>query len=192
MAGGGVPGDGDGLAGELERDGPLDGAGGAVAGLAGAEDLLEVSDILQVHSRRLPAEVEITNPAEAWRGVTPAAVRSSKNSADNYIPTPNRDQQGVTEAVTAAASHKIPGACARHRFTPNLGATQRSLLSTVEPGCEPGRRSGQANPEDEPLMVQSSARTSRGDSTSVFRRQTELPFMLSGSRERSNMDGSGR
>jgi hypothetical protein len=42
VAGGGVPGDGDGLAGELERDGPLDGAGGAVAGLACAEDLLAV------------------------------------------------------------------------------------------------------------------------------------------------------
>lgn len=40
MAGGGVPGDCDGLAGDLERDGALDGAGGAVAGLAGAEDLL--------------------------------------------------------------------------------------------------------------------------------------------------------
>src|SRR6185437_450981 len=38
-AGGGVPGDGDGLAGDLERDGGLDGAGGAVAGLPGAEKL---------------------------------------------------------------------------------------------------------------------------------------------------------
>ena len=36
-AGGGVPGDGDGLAGELERDGPLDGAGYAVAGLPCSE-----------------------------------------------------------------------------------------------------------------------------------------------------------
>ena len=35
---------GDGLAGELERDGPLDRAGGAVAGLAGAEDLFGVLD----------------------------------------------------------------------------------------------------------------------------------------------------
>ena len=42
VACGGVPGDGDGLAGELERDGALDGAGGAVAGLPGAEDLLAV------------------------------------------------------------------------------------------------------------------------------------------------------
>src|SRR6266481_8870049 len=33
VAGGGVPAGGDGLAGELERDGPLDGAGDAVAGL---------------------------------------------------------------------------------------------------------------------------------------------------------------
>jgi hypothetical protein len=40
VAGGGVPGGSDGLAGELERDGALDGAGGAVAGLPGAEDLL--------------------------------------------------------------------------------------------------------------------------------------------------------
>ena len=44
VPGGGVPGDGDGLAGDLERDGPLDGCGGAVAGLAGAEDLLGVLD----------------------------------------------------------------------------------------------------------------------------------------------------
>jgi hypothetical protein len=42
VPGGGVPGDGDGLAGDLERDGALDGCGGAVAGLAGAEDLLGV------------------------------------------------------------------------------------------------------------------------------------------------------
>ena len=40
VADGGVPGDGDGRTGELEWDGPLDGAGGAVAGLPGAEDLL--------------------------------------------------------------------------------------------------------------------------------------------------------
>jgi hypothetical protein len=39
---GGVPGDGDGLAGDLERDGALDGVGSPVAGLAGAEDLLAV------------------------------------------------------------------------------------------------------------------------------------------------------
>ena len=44
VAGGGVPGDGDGLAGDLEREGPLDGSCGAVAGLAGAEDLLRVLD----------------------------------------------------------------------------------------------------------------------------------------------------
>ena len=44
MPGGGVPGGGDGLAGELERDGALDGAGGAVAGLACAEDLAGVLD----------------------------------------------------------------------------------------------------------------------------------------------------
>ena len=42
VAGGGVPAGGDGLAGELERDGALDGPGGAVAGLPGAEDLLTV------------------------------------------------------------------------------------------------------------------------------------------------------
>ena len=42
VAGGGVPADGDGLAGELERDGPLDRAGGAVARLPGPEDLLAV------------------------------------------------------------------------------------------------------------------------------------------------------
>ncbi len=42
VAGGGVPAGGDGLAGELEWDSPLDGAGGAVAGLPGAEDLLAV------------------------------------------------------------------------------------------------------------------------------------------------------
>ncbi len=42
VAGGGVPGDDDGLAGELERNGALDGAGGAVAGLPGGEDLLAV------------------------------------------------------------------------------------------------------------------------------------------------------
>ncbi len=39
MAGGGVPGDGDGLASELERDCAVNGAGGPVAGLPGAEDL---------------------------------------------------------------------------------------------------------------------------------------------------------
>jgi hypothetical protein len=44
VAGGGVPGDGDGLAGELEGDGALDGGCGAVTGLAGAEDLLRVLD----------------------------------------------------------------------------------------------------------------------------------------------------
>jgi hypothetical protein len=44
MAGGGVPGGGDGLAGELERDGALGGAGGAVTGLPGAEDLPGVLD----------------------------------------------------------------------------------------------------------------------------------------------------
>jgi hypothetical protein len=43
-AGGGVPGDDDGLAGDLERDGPLDGGRGAVAGLAGAEELFRVLD----------------------------------------------------------------------------------------------------------------------------------------------------
>ena len=42
VPGGGVPAGGDGLAGELERDGALDGAGGAVAGLPGGEDLLAV------------------------------------------------------------------------------------------------------------------------------------------------------
>jgi hypothetical protein len=42
VAGGGVPGDGDGLAGELEGDSPFDGAGGAVAGLTGTKDLLAV------------------------------------------------------------------------------------------------------------------------------------------------------
>jgi hypothetical protein len=44
VPGGGVPAGGDGLAGELERDGPLDRAGGAVAGLPGAEDLPGVLD----------------------------------------------------------------------------------------------------------------------------------------------------
>src|SRR6266568_2875992 len=39
---GGVPADGDGLAGDLEWDGPLDRAGGAVARLPGPEDLLAV------------------------------------------------------------------------------------------------------------------------------------------------------
>jgi hypothetical protein len=39
---GGVPAVGEGLAGEHERDGALDGAGGAVAGLPGAVDLLGV------------------------------------------------------------------------------------------------------------------------------------------------------
>jgi len=39
-----VPAGGDGLAGEGEWDGPLDGAGGAVAGLPGAEDLPGVLD----------------------------------------------------------------------------------------------------------------------------------------------------
>lgn len=42
VAGGCVPEDGDGLAGELERDGALDGPGGAVAGLPGPEGLLRV------------------------------------------------------------------------------------------------------------------------------------------------------
>jgi len=42
VAGGGVPEGGDGLAGELERDGALDGAAGAVAGLAASEDRLTV------------------------------------------------------------------------------------------------------------------------------------------------------
>ena len=39
---GGVPGDGEGLAGELEGDGAADRAGEPVAGLPGAEDLLRV------------------------------------------------------------------------------------------------------------------------------------------------------
>src|SRR5262249_32944486 len=39
VAGGGVPGDGDGLAGELERDGAADRVRGPGAGLAGAADL---------------------------------------------------------------------------------------------------------------------------------------------------------
>src|SRR5689334_5083060 len=42
MARGGVPADGDGLAGEHERDGALDGCRGAVAGLSAAEQLLRV------------------------------------------------------------------------------------------------------------------------------------------------------
>src|SRR5690348_13461321 len=42
VPGGGVPGDGDRLAGELERDGAFYGTGGAVAGLPGAEDLFAV------------------------------------------------------------------------------------------------------------------------------------------------------
>ena len=44
VAGGGVPEHGEGLAGELEGDGAADGAGGAVAGLPGAEDLFRVLD----------------------------------------------------------------------------------------------------------------------------------------------------
>src|SRR5215471_14621692 len=42
MPSGGVPAGGDGLAGELKRDGALDGAGLPVAGLAGAEDLFRI------------------------------------------------------------------------------------------------------------------------------------------------------
>ncbi len=42
VPGGGVPADGEGLAGEHERDGALDRVGGAVAGLAGPEELLGV------------------------------------------------------------------------------------------------------------------------------------------------------
>ena len=42
VACGGVPGHGQGLAGELERDGAADRVRGAVAGLAGAEELLRV------------------------------------------------------------------------------------------------------------------------------------------------------
>jgi cyclophilin family peptidyl-prolyl cis-trans isomerase len=44
VAGVGVPAGGDGLAGKLERDGPLDRAGGAVAGLPAADDLAGVFD----------------------------------------------------------------------------------------------------------------------------------------------------
>jgi hypothetical protein len=44
VAGGGVPADRDCLAGEHERDGPLDRGRGAVAGLPGAEQLLRVLD----------------------------------------------------------------------------------------------------------------------------------------------------
>ena len=44
VPGGGVPADGDGLAGDHERDGALDGGRGAVAGLPGAEELLRVFD----------------------------------------------------------------------------------------------------------------------------------------------------
>jgi len=44
VADGGVPADGDGVAGELERDSPLDGTRRAVAGLPGAEDLVGVLD----------------------------------------------------------------------------------------------------------------------------------------------------
>ena len=40
VAGGGVPGDREGLVGQGERDGGADSAGGAVAGLPGAEELL--------------------------------------------------------------------------------------------------------------------------------------------------------
>jgi hypothetical protein len=42
VACGGVPDGADGLAGELEWDRALDGAGGAVAGLTGTEDLLGI------------------------------------------------------------------------------------------------------------------------------------------------------
>jgi hypothetical protein len=41
---GGVPADGEGLAGEHERDGPLDGSRGTVTGLPGAEQLFCVLD----------------------------------------------------------------------------------------------------------------------------------------------------
>ena len=44
VTGGGVPEDGQGLAGQGERDGGADRAGGAVAGLPGAEDLLRILD----------------------------------------------------------------------------------------------------------------------------------------------------
>jgi len=44
VPGGGVPAGSHGLAGKLERDGALDRAGGAVAGLSGAEDLAGVLD----------------------------------------------------------------------------------------------------------------------------------------------------
>src|SRR5215475_2695323 len=44
VAGGGVPADGEGLAGQAERDGAFDGFGGAVVGLADAEELFGVFD----------------------------------------------------------------------------------------------------------------------------------------------------
>ena len=54
VAGGGIPAGGDGLAGELKRDGPLDRAGGAVAGLPGAEDLPEVRNWRWSHASGAP------------------------------------------------------------------------------------------------------------------------------------------
>jgi len=48
VAGSGVPADGKGLAGEHERDGPLDRAGGAVAGLAGPEELWSPGNFVDI------------------------------------------------------------------------------------------------------------------------------------------------
>ena len=82
MPGGGAPGGGDGLAGELEWGGALDGAGGAVAGLACAEDLAGVLD------RDLdapPGGIPLDDLGEAGAGVRGGAVYGETDKIVAYV-----------------------------------------------------------------------------------------------------------
>jgi len=90
VPGGGVPGGGDGLAGELERDGALDGAGGAVAGLACAEDLPGVLDRhLDAPSGGIPLD-QLRRAGVKIGGDQGQPASTSPRSASGYE-TPSHD-----------------------------------------------------------------------------------------------------
>ncbi len=108
VAGGGVPAGGDGLAGELERDGPLDGAGGAVAGLPGAEDLPGVLDRdfdappggVPLETRAGDAAVSVVTRA---RSCPLADLSRMRTTVTVLVPKTEGHRQVMAAALMAAA-----------------------------------------------------------------------------------------
>ncbi len=102
---GGVPGDGEGLAGELEGDGAADRAREPVAGLPGAEDLLRV---LYRDLYGPPAGVACDDGSGAGRQV-------------------GGDQGQVIAGGAAVADQRSPG------VAPGSAATSRPSLLPIDP-----------------------------------------------------------